>query len=66
MSVGGVHDMGGVPGYGPVEPHLDQPRQPVFHHHAALPVLTRAGGVARSNRPPTEERLVFDRRGLGA
>ena len=25
----GVHDMGGVPGYGPVEPEQDEP---VFHH----------------------------------
>ena len=28
MAVGGVHDMGGVPGYGPVEP---EPDAPVFH-----------------------------------
>ena len=29
MGVGGIHDMGGVPGYGPVEPEADEP---VFHH----------------------------------
>ena len=28
MGVGGIHDMGGVPGYGPVEPEVDEP---VFH-----------------------------------
>ena len=28
MAVGGVHDMGGVPGYGPVEP---EENEPVFH-----------------------------------
>ena len=29
MAVGGIHDMGGVPGYGPVEP---EENEPVFHH----------------------------------
>ena len=28
MSITGIHDMGGVPGYGPVEPERDEP---VFH-----------------------------------
>jgi nitrile hydratase len=58
----GAHDMGGVAGFGPVEP---EPNEPVFHHDwekraCALTIaMSRPGGwnidmsrFARENRPP--------------
>jgi nitrile hydratase len=50
MGVGGIHDMGGVPGYGPVEPEVDEP---VFHHEWEGRVFGLAtsvrGGLSRRN-----------------
>ena len=50
MGVGGIHDMGGVPGYGPVEPEVDEP---VFHHEWEGRVFGMAtsvsGGLSRRN-----------------
>ena len=60
----GAHDMGGAPGFGPVEP---EPNEPVFHGDWEKRVLAmtlamgRAGGwnidmsrSARENRPPED------------
>jgi nitrile hydratase subunit beta len=60
----GAHDMGGVAGYGPVEP---EPNEPVFHGEwekraCALSIaMSRVGGwnidmtrFARENRPPAD------------
>ena len=50
MAVGGIHDMGGVPGYGPVEPEVDEP---VFHHEwegRVFGLVTSVrGGLSRRN-----------------
>ena len=50
MAVGGVHDMGGVPGYGPVEPEKNAP---VFHDEwegrVFGLVVSIQGGFKRSN-----------------
>ena len=50
MAVGGVHDMGGVPGYGPVEP---EENAPVFHDEwegrVFGLVVSIQGGFRRSN-----------------
>ena len=50
MAAGGIHDMGGVPGYGPVDPEVDEP---VFHHEWEGRVFGLAtsvsGGLSRRN-----------------
>src|SRR6202012_4339805 len=60
----GAHDMGGVAGYGPVEPETNEP---VFHHEwekracALVIAMSRPGGwnidmsrFARENRPSAD------------
>ena len=51
MGVGGIHDMGGVPGYGPVEPEVDEP---VFHHEWE----GRVFGLATSVRGGLSRRVL--------
>ncbi len=53
----GVHDMGGVPGYGPVEPEEDEP---VFHHEWEGRVFGLATTVPSGMSRPRFESLAPD------